>query len=138
MENTPQWLQYVLLFLGSSGILWTIWSKFGDAIRSGLSMKTDIKKSKLDLEREEMDVYKLHRATLEDDMKSMLDRYNNLKIQVDKKYKELQEKMAAENKKLTDQMKADRVVMQRQKTWIINASKLFKKHDIIFTPYTDE
>lgn len=32
-NNIPEWLSTIALFLGSGGIVWTIWSKFGEAIK---------------------------------------------------------------------------------------------------------
>jgi predicted nuclease with TOPRIM domain len=141
MENLPKWLNVVIFLLGSGGIVWTIWSQFGDAIRSAVRLRTDIRKDNLGIEKEKMDVFQEYKKVLNDDFLELLEKYKSLKAEINVKQNELEEQvkeLAENNSKLKAQVALDRAIMQKQKRWILNATKLFNKHNIDFTPYSDD
>lgn len=129
-ENTaqiPLWLQYVSMFAGSGGVLWIIWSKFGEAIKGSLNLKSQIQKGNLENELEEMNVFEKYKQVLNQDMNDLMDKYIKLKEQVD-----------IDHKKLTDQIKEDRRIMKNQKVWILYATKTFVENNIKYRAYIDE
>lgn len=123
----PPWLGFVFMLFGSGGIVWVIWSKFGEAIRSGFSIKNDVKSGNLNNESQEIDVMAKYKAFLNKEMDDLMVRYTKLKVQVE-----------SDHKKLTEQIKANRAIMERQKNYIKYSQGKLKENKIEHKPYTDE
>jgi competence transcription factor ComK len=124
INETPIWLQYAILLFGGSGIVWTVWSKFGESIKSFVTVKNDIKSGSLENESLEIDMMAKYKSFLNKEMEDLMVKYVKLKEQVDR-----------DHKKLTEQMKADRIVLERQRNYIKYQTSLLIKHKIDHEPF---
>lgn len=124
LENLPQWLQLTVLLFGASGVVWTVWSKFGESIKSWVTVKNDIRSGSLQNESQEIDMMAKYKSFLNKEMEDLMVKYVKLKEQVD-----------GDHKKLTEQMRQDRLVMERQRIYIGYLTKLLIKHNIEHEPF---
>lgn len=88
--------------------------------------KSEVEKSQLEVQDAKVDALAKYKQFMDEQMLDMMNKYNNLKSQVE-----------IDHKKLTEQIEQDREIMQRMKEWIMRATRYFKQHNIKFEEYTD-
>jgi hypothetical protein len=117
-------MQWVMFFFGGAGFIWAFLEKFGTQIRSFFAIKNEIKSGDLQNESDEIEVFKLWKKTLSVEMSDLMTKYNNLR-----------EKVEVDHKKISTQMKKDRLIIGAQSQYIMYTVKLLTTNNIPYRPY---
>lgn len=54
VSNLPSWLPLLAYLFGGGGVVWAIWSKFGEAIKSAMNIKNEAKKESFMLDNDRL------------------------------------------------------------------------------------
>lgn len=127
MENLPQWAQIVIFVIGSNGVIWVFWSKFGEAIKNTLNIKNDIKSGSLKNKSQEIDIMKQYDAFFEQRMEKLLENYSSLET-----------KFSMYREKMNNQMEVDKRMLSKQNRYITYLKRNLRSNHIEYKSFEDE
>lgn len=131
MENAPNWLPNLILIAGSGGILWTVWSKFGEAVKGFVGIKNDLKTSSLENKLQEIDVMKKYEVFFEGRLHKVLEEVKRIEEEFSDYKKRTALNRESDRKLITSFTERDR----KQVSYILYTDSLLKSNNIKFKPY---
>ena len=144
MEYTKT-LEILIPLIGSSGLIWVVWSKFGQSIKEFFNLKTTIKKGELDIEEQETNVLENYRKFIDRELAVIMQKYKNLELKVEEeriKNQEAEIKYEKEIAELYEKIRETEVrnddFIAKQTTYIVYLSNLLKMSNIPHKPFDYE